>query len=308
MEEQDLVRFKKELWTMRAEERERYGRCFSNMILDSSYRPPSTTPQATLKKEGKIHQYTYRFMRSSRHPTQTGNNSLLNGQMNTGDAVTVSVEPDLLAFVRGYILDLTPEEVVLGVDHELDIDGIRVRRPKLPKDGAIIFRIDRDELFGGMGRIRDNLAQLFYADGDAKRLSLVVDLKAPRFSEAEEPLLPRHERVKDVIDKLNANQQMAIKKVLTAEDYALVLGMPGTGKTTVITATIRALVAMGKSVLLTSYTHSAVDNILSKLKDDADFGILRLGNLDKVGMVNSGVRVSQAHDQHRFIQTFTNLL
>jgi len=40
-------------------------------------------------------------------------------------------------------------------------------------------------------------------------------------------------------------------------------------------------VGMGKTVLLTSYTHSAVDTILAKMVDD-EFGILRLGNVDKV--------------------------
>jgi DNA replication ATP-dependent helicase Dna2 len=57
--------------------------------------------------------------------------------------------------------------------------------------------------------------------------------------------------------------------------------MPGTGKTTVVGHLIRMLVEMGKTVLLTAYTHSAVDTILAKL-EGADFGILRLGNVDKV--------------------------
>jgi DNA replication ATP-dependent helicase Dna2 len=41
------------------------------------------------------------------------------------------------------------------------------------------------------------------------------------------------------------------------------------------------LVSQGKSVLLTSYTHTAVDNILLKLKDDK-IPILRLGSIAKV--------------------------
>lgn len=69
--------------------------------------------------------------------------------------------------------------------------------------------------------------------------------------------------------------------VYAARDYALVLGMPGTGKTTTIAHIIRALVSQGKSVLLTSYTHTAVDNILLKIKDEK-FGILRLGTRSKV--------------------------
>jgi DNA replication ATP-dependent helicase Dna2 len=44
------------------------------------------------------------------------------------------------------------------------------------------------------------------------------------------------------------------------------------------------LVEMGKTVLLSAYTHSAVDTILAKL-NDVDFAILRLGNVDKAGPV-----------------------
>src|SRR5579859_7474664 len=72
-----------------------------------------------------------------------------------------------------------------------------------------------------------------------------------------------------------------LRALLTAEDYALVLGMPGTGKTTTIAHIIRALVDNGKSVLLTSYTHTAVDNILLKLKNDG-IKMLRLGSIAKV--------------------------
>jgi GTPase SAR1 family protein len=84
---------------------------------------------------------------------------------------------------------------------------------------------------------------------------------------------------------LNPIQQQAVTKVLAAQDYCLILGMPGTGKTTVIASLIRTLVEMNKTVLLTSYTHSAVDTILLKLKGKADFEILRLGNMDKVGFL-----------------------
>ena len=58
-----------------------------------------------------------------------------------------------------------------------------------------------------------------------------------------------------------------MKKVFSADNYSLIVGMPGTGKTTVIAQLIKVLVAQRKSVLLTSYTNSAVDNILLKLKD-----------------------------------------
>ncbi|OAX37312.1 Dna2-domain-containing protein [Rhizopogon vinicolor AM-OR11-026] len=274
LEEQDAVRFKKELWCMTAQEREDKGRCFNSMVIDASFRP------GEVLSGSQRHHHIYCFVRASADQDV----SFLNGHMICGDAITVSVEPDLLALAQGFILELTPEAVVVGVDHELSVDKIedRLRTLRGAKAPAI-FRIDKDELSGGMGRIRDNLAQLFYTEGDARRLELVVDLRRPLFDD-EDTTADDLQRIPEYVlasSGMNPSQLAAMRRALSARDYALILGMPGTGKTTVITALIRVIVAMGKTVLLTSYTHSAVDTILLKLQD-ADFGILRLGNVDKV--------------------------
>eukprot|EP00904_Undaria_pinnatifida_P014250 jgi/Undpi1/9956/HiC_scaffold_28.g12410.m1 len=67
---------------------------------------------------------------------------------------------------------------------------------------------------------------------------------------------------------LNEDQRAAVRKLVTAKDYALMLGMPGTGKTWTIAFAVRVLLARGASVLITSYTHSAVDNLLLKLIEE----------------------------------------
>ena len=328
LEEKDLVRFKRELWTLGAKEREDRGRCFGGMVLKGVGRVSGTKMAERVgtgrewEKESKIHRYSYRFGRSkswvmsgsfptsektraslASSPSSSFAQSLLNGHLDIGDAITVSVEPGLLALARGFILDLAPEEVVLGVDHVLDPDAIRERlggdkAQKCPTstkkygEEGVIFRIDKDELFGGMARVRSNLAQLFSADGDRKRLELVVDLRAPVFSPPDIILsLTRPSPGPTTV--LNLSQLNAISHVLSAEDYALILGMPGTGKTTVIAELVRTLVSRGKTVLVASYTHSAVDTILMKLSrlggedggrdgEGGGFGILRLGNVDKV--------------------------
>jgi DNA replication ATP-dependent helicase Dna2 len=334
LEEKDLVRFKRELWTLGAKEREERGRCFGGMVLSGVGGVSGTKTIEQLGaggewgKESKIHQYTYRFRRSKSwvmtggssgsspsleknacaslgyspsSPSSSSVRSLLSSHLNTGDAITVSVEPGLLALARGFILNLTPEELVLGVDHMLDPDAIRERLgDKVGKYSAstkeeVIFRIDKDELFGGMARVRNNLAQLFYAEGDKRRLELVVDLRAPVFSSPPDVISSLTRPTPGPTTDLNPSQLNAISHVLSAEDYALILGMPGTGKTTVIAELVRTLVSRGKTVLVASYTHSAVDTILMKLSkiggkgegggQDAEgggFGILRLGNVDKV--------------------------
>ena len=65
--------------------------------------------------------------------------------------------------------------------------------------------------------------------------------------------------------------------MIQCRDYALIKGMPGTGKTTVITSLLHHLVAMGHSVLLASYTNSAVDNVLIKLLDEGVLDFHRIG-------------------------------
>ena len=95
-------------------------------------------------------------------------------------------------------------------------------------------------------------------------------------------------------DKLNDDQRGAITRILSARDYVCLLGMPGTGKTSTIAFLVRVLAALGRSVLLTSFTHTAVDTLLLKLVDDSSvlntgpspqretFDILRLGEPRKV--------------------------
>jgi DNA replication ATP-dependent helicase Dna2 len=283
LEERDMMRFKKELWTLGADERELLGRCFADMVLDTSLNTEGyLNPGAS-----KIHKFTYRFRRR----VEVGAESLLNGHMNVGDAVTVSVLPDLFALCRGFILELGPQQVVLGVDHALDVMVIHERpRQRSHHDAKrptiqISFRIDKDEFSAGMGRLRENLASLFYVGGDGIRLRLVVDLAPPIFDSGNEVVeaVRASPHCRTLVRSLNSHQMLAIERVLCSRDYTLILGMPGTGKTTVVAHLIQILVEMGKTVLLSAYTHSAVDTILAKLKD-AKFGILRLGNVDKVSL------------------------
>jgi AAA domain len=85
-----------------------------------------------------------------------------------------------------------------------------------------------------------------------------------------------------------AQCHLACLQVITAKDFALIQGLPGTGKTSTLAFIARVLVARGKRVLVTSYTHAAVDNVLLKLLDVgmADVGprnpfpaVLRLGQV-----------------------------
>jgi DNA replication ATP-dependent helicase Dna2 len=84
----------------------------------------------------------------------------------------------------------------------------------------------------------------------ARLRALVVGLEAPRFADAGCGPTP------PALDPgMNSEQAEAVARVLAARDYCLVLGMPGAGKTTTVVGMVRALVARGQRVLLTSYTN-----------------------------------------------------
>ena len=110
---------------------------------------------------------------------------------------------------------------------------------------------------------RSNLMSLFAGNADiadSRLRELVVDLEAPRFDP-----LPPPESIN--ITGLNEDQMLAVRTVMSSKDYMLLLGMPGTGKTTTLASMIKSLADKGEKVLIASYTHTAVDNLCLKLID-----------------------------------------
>ena len=293
-EEKDVVKLRKELWTMKSFEREKVGRCFGNIIIDpGSFHIVEGAP--------KINRYRYTFIKQKPTPDF----SFTDSQITLGEPIVISDEKGHFALANGYVTSVRKHKIQVTIDRRLhnarakgnDFDaqrnqtfagimevvenGLRqsTMTPTQP-DETVLYRLDKDEFSNGMAMIRNNLIRLMEKDvfGVQALRRLIVENVAPVFKPTASAYT-----LADLAsqDRLNVDQKAAIEKVMSAKDYALVLGMPGTGKTTTIAHIIRALVAQGKSVLLTSYTHTAVDNILLKLRSDG-IGIFRLGAFAKV--------------------------
>ncbi|KAM0331664.1 hypothetical protein ACHAQA_003343 [Verticillium albo-atrum] len=290
-EEKESQKLRRELWTMVSKEREKLGRCFSDVIIEEgSWSEDHNSPS--------INRFRYNFIKRE----QNGTHSFMESQLAVGEPIVVSDEQGHFALALGYVTSVRKQRICVAVDRRLH--NARVRQPGFNEHNNQVFagimevapegstpeqsqgrmqnepmryRLDKDEFSNGMAVVRNNLVQVMADNvfGAREIRRSVVDLVAPRFKAA-----PTQYEIADRAS-LNVDQQAAIEKVMTAQDYALVLGMPGTGKTTTIAHIIRALVSQGKSVLLTSYTHTAVDNILLKLKDDS-IPVLRLGAPAKV--------------------------
>ena len=302
-EERDAMKFRRELWTMLSFEREVLGRCFGSVIIE-----PGSASEAV--DNSKINRYQYTFVKAM----QVTGFSFTDSQLTIGEPIVISDEEGHFALANGYITNVRPTRIMVAVDRRLHSVRRRCRnfhaennqvfrgimevqsddtpRTPAPPDSELpmLFRLDKDEFSNGMATARNNIIRIMEKDlFRARELrQLIIEGMAPTFkptSTAYTLTGPASQQ------DLNVDQRRAIEKVMTAKEYALVLGMPGTGKTTMIAHIIRALVSQKKSVLLTSYTHTAVDNILLKIKDD-NIPILRLGPVGKV---------------HPEVQTFADL-
>ncbi|TKS69946.1 ATP-dependent helicase/nuclease DNA2 DNA replication [Collichthys lucidus] len=248
---------RKRVWLRTPEESEKNGSCVGNVQLSG----PVMVQSAGV--------FLHRFQRSNAVPQK----SLTSSGLASGDRIVVSdQEGHLVGLATGYLCEVSRTSISCTLDRDLS------------KFTGVFFRLDSDEGVVGLSTHLTNLSKLMAHCQDSDRLrELVVDLRPPDFISNLSSVLPREAKdtVANILKGLNKPQKQAMKKVLLSKDYTLIVGMPGTGKTTTICTLVRILHACGFSVLLTSYTHSAVDNILLKLKRFR-VGFLRLGQGQKV--------------------------
>ncbi|KAG7727493.1 hypothetical protein KL933_002427 [Ogataea haglerorum] len=274
--------FKKDLWCYSAAERElKGGKAVGGLHL--------TQCQETDTANGRAKRFLYTFERDD-----TLHQPMSNTQLAKHDRIIVSDESGQFGLAFGFVETLRSNVVVVSTDRRFENSTVKMSNFDAARNQVFesvlsgssaasvgakkkTYRLDKDEMFHGLALARFNLLNLFLPDGDEKTRRLVVDLEPPQF--AETPLLQGH------FDKsrFNTDQLRAFDRVLRAQDYCLILGMPGTGKTTVTASLIKCLVENGRTVLIASYTHSAVDNILEKVIDIVDNPkILRVGAPKKI--------------------------
>ena len=80
-------------------------------------------------------------------------------------------------------------------------------------------------------------------------------------------------------DSLNPSQKEAVKRSLEAQNFHLIVGPPGTGKTYVILELIHNLLKSDQKILITAWTNVAVDNILERLDPSWDDVVTRVGSI-----------------------------
>ncbi|KAF8030733.1 hypothetical protein BT93_D0041 [Corymbia citriodora subsp. variegata] len=286
LEAREAEHRKKEIWRSRNSRRDESACSLSSLVLDTSDKVTCRTPS-------KDNRFSYRFvgqnLTSEQAETFVGNtpsagDSMMTGfacKLSRGDIVILSTESGRQAIASGVISDISRFHVSVSFSKRLRLPG---SSPLSEVQDLVneLWRIDKDEFITSFAVMRFNLVQLFRQDAQSSHLrKMIVDLEPPRFDSgcifSQDPAISYVWSE----EKLNDDQRRAIVKILTAKDYTLILGMPGTGKTSTMVHAVKALLMRGASILLTSYTNSAVDNLLIKLKDQGiDF--VRVGRPEVV--------------------------
>ncbi|XP_078162999.1 DNA replication ATP-dependent helicase/nuclease JHS1-like [Carex rostrata] len=264
---------KKEIWRPSLRREKSAGSI--SFVLD-------TRNDFVVESSGKSDRYIYQFV-GQKLEFDNNDSSMdnLDFSFKHGDCVVLSTESGRIAVATGVIRDISRLHVSVSLSRRLRLPGSdhSSERELLRQE---MWRIDKDEFSSSYGIMRFNLVQLFFQNSRSLHLrKLIVDLQAPRFESGG--LLSQDQAISYVRSEksLNDDQRRSIHRILAARDYALILGMPGTGKTHTMAHAVKALLIRGASVLLTSYTNSAVDNLLLKLKSE-NIDFIRIGRMEAV--------------------------
>ncbi|MGV3607981.1 MAG: AAA domain-containing protein [Planctomycetaceae bacterium] len=154
---------------------------------------------------------------------------------------------------------------------------IQVAVSELPEEmnARPLFRLDLSSDEVSRQRILSAMrSAMALARGRVTKLrSILLGENPPEFaaeSSAAKPLLPWPAH-------LNTSQKQAVEQALSARDFALIHGPPGTGKTTTVAELCRQIVARDEKILACAASNLAVDNLLEKLLD-AGVEAIRLGH------------------------------
>lgn len=191
--------------------------------------------------------------------SKTGNQPLPMNRLKVGSPVLISNEDDLSAGgLPGVVSRRTKETLQVAADQFPD--GKRFRIDLSPDERTRLRQLQ------GMARAR------MLTGSPARLRDTLIGLQEARFHD-----LPQVE----FATRLNPPQQEAVRFALSARDFAIIHGPPGTGKTTTLAEVIEQAVAAGEKVLACAPSNTAVDNLLERLVPRVP-SVIRVGHPARV--------------------------
>ncbi|WP_456478660.1 IGHMBP2 family helicase [Geoglobus ahangari] len=225
----------------------------------------------------------------------------------SGRVVSRTPKRVVVRFGRGREVetDIEPGDIVLvsnGRPLEKGFEGTVVERGKryisveFERLPAINLRNVRIDLFVNdttFRRMEENLLRLSGIGAMALRLML-GEAETEDHGEVEFKPLDRN---------LNPSQLRAVSRALAQEDFFLIHGPFGTGKTRTVVEYIRQEVSRGRKVLATADSNTAVDNLVERLH--GKLKVVRLGHPSRIEphLVETSVfSLMKSHERYREVE------
>jgi len=235
-------------------------------------------------------------------------------EMSRGDYLTVEVErtthqdlPHQLRFGASAVLFSNHDPKQDHLEGTISYQGgnrlkITLRTDELPEwasDGKLgIDLLFDDNSYDEMQNALKQADALQEKEPEGRLIKILTGEKKPVFHPDITPY---------VNPALNASQQSAVNKILSANDLAIVHGPPGTGKTTTLVQAIKALIKQDQQqILVVAPSNTAVDLLSEKLSDEG-LNVLRVGNPARVSERLMSLTLDSKVSEHNSIKEIKRL-
>ena len=210
---------------------------------------------------------------------QYGRSEVIDTEISVGDMVLISTDNPLKSDLTGTVTERGARFIKIAFDK-------RVPRWALKKK----VRVDLYANDITFRRMEDNLNHLSLKGKNALEYSL--NKRNPKKNKD----IPY---VSFIDESLNESQKDAIKNSLACENFFLIHGPFGTGKTRTLVELISQEVRQNHKVLATAESNAAVDNILERLVKNEKLTLTRLGHPQRVSKANITNTLAYKVENHK---------
>jgi predicted DNA helicase len=210
---------------------------------------------------------------------QFGRSEVIDTEISVGDMILVSTDNPLRSDLTGTVTEKGARFIKVAFDKRVPKWAIKkkVRLDLYAND--ITFR-----------RMEDNLKHLSLKGKNA--LEYILNERNPK-KNRQTPYI-------SYIDgNLNDSQKSAIENALSCENFFLIHGPFGTGKTRTLVELISHETRQNHKVLATAESNAAVDNILERLMDNKKLKLTRLGHPQRVSKHNITQTLAYKVENHK---------
>ena len=210
---------------------------------------------------------------------QFGRSDVIDTEISVGDMVLISTDNPLRSDLTGTVTEKGARFIKVAFEKRVPKWAIKkkVRIDLYAND--ITFR-----------RMEDNLKHLSLKGKNA--LEYILNERNPK-KNRDTPYISY------IDESLNESQKSAIENALSCENFFLIHGPFGTGKTRTLVELISQETRQGHKVLATAESNAAVDNILERLMDNKKLTLTRLGHPQRVSKHNISQTLAFKVENHK---------